>query len=197
MGYGVMAYGVNEDVWGTLGCRSEEIVALTEMGAGNLIRFLDEELSAKPANGRPLPDARATLRQMVMGEPLDARAGVAYAYWFERMCEIGEFLPNDAWMPVRLEFFQEVQQGLTRAGVTGVSIRDIFYGRLPISLPPPDDFPIVGYTAAADAPALLARLRAADLTAEPDRYVREAIEQLIGWLQTCADNTLDLVTFYH
>lgn len=81
--------------------------------------------------------------------------------------------------------------------MTGVSIRDILYGRLPISLPPPDDFPIIGYTAAADAPVLLAKLRAGDVTGEPDRYIREAIEQLTGWLQTCADNQLDLVTFYH
>src|SRR5690606_24586907 len=130
------------------------MVVLTEMGAGDLIRFLDEELSAKPADGRPLPDARTALRQMVMGEPLDGRAGVAYAYWFERMCEIGECLPNDAWVRVRLDFFHEVQHGLTRAGVTDVSIHTILYAPLPISLPLPDDFPIIGYTAAADAPVL-------------------------------------------
>ena len=73
MGYGVRAYAVGAPVWETLGSRSEEIVELTEMGAADLIRFLDEELSAKPAGGRPLPDARTALRQMVMGEPLDER----------------------------------------------------------------------------------------------------------------------------
>jgi hypothetical protein len=80
MGYGVMAYAVGEPVWSTIGGRSEEMVELCARGADDLIDFLDEALAAKRSAERPLPDARTALRQMVMGEPLDDRAGVAYAY---------------------------------------------------------------------------------------------------------------------
>jgi hypothetical protein len=197
MGYGVMAYAVGDPVWATIGCRSEEVVSLYEWGADDLIEFLDEALAAKRSDGRPVPDARTALRQMVMGEEFDERAGIAYGYWFKRMCESGRFLRNDAWMPIRMEFFDDVQRGLDRAGVTGVSVRDMVFGGLPIPLPPPDDFPGMGCTSTVEAPTLLAKLGAADLSGEPDRYVREAIEQLRDWLRTCADSELDLVCFYH
>ena len=192
-----MAYAVGAPVWGILGCRSEEMVRLLEWGAEDLIEFLDEVLATPRPGEPPLPDARTALRQLVMGEPLDRRAGVAYAYWFKQMCESGEFLRNDAWLPIRMAFFDDVEQALRRLGVTGVSVQDIVFGGLPIPLPPPDDFPGMGYTAAADAQTLLERLSAADLSREPDRDVRKAIEQLAGWLRTCADAKLDLVCFYH
>jgi hypothetical protein len=48
-----------------------------------------------------------------------------------------------------------------------------------------------------DASALLPKLSAADLGSEPDRYVREAIEQARDWLRVCADSERDLVCFYH
>jgi hypothetical protein len=197
MGYGVMAYAVDEAVWATIGCRSEEMVSLLEWGADDLVGFLDGVLAAKRPDGRPLPDARTALRQMVMGEPLDERAGVAYAYWFKRMCESGQFLRNDAWMPIRIQFFDDVEAALARAGAGGVSIRDMVFGGLPITLPPPDDFPGMGYTSTMDASALLAMLSAADLSSEPDRYVREAIDQARDWLRICADSKRDLVCFYH
>lgn len=197
MGYGVMAYAVGEPVWQALGCRSEEMVDLLEWDAGDLIEFLDEALATPRPGQPPLPDARTALRQLVMGEPLDQRAGVAYAYWFKQMCESGEFLRNDAWMPIRMAFFDDVEQALRRLGVTGVSVRDIVFGGLPIPLPPPDDFPGMGCTPAKEARVLLERLSGVDLSSEPDRYVREAIEQLTGWLRTCADRGLDLVCFYH
>jgi hypothetical protein len=48
-----------------------------------------------------------------------------------------------------------------------------------------------------EAAARLARLDAADLSGEPDPYVRQAIEQLAGWLRVCAESGRDLVCFYH
>lgn len=197
MGYGVMAYAVGEPVWETLGCRSEEMVSLLEWGADDLIEFLDEALATPRPGEPPLPDARTALRQLIMGEPLDGRAGVAYAYWFKQMCESGQFLRNDAWMPIRMAFFDDVEQALRRLGVTGVSVRDMVFGGLPVPLPPPDDFPGMGYTAAKDAGVLAERLGAVELSREPDRHLREAIEQLTGWLRTCAEGKLDLVCFYH
>ena len=184
MGYGVMPYAVGEPVWSTIGCRSEEMVDLCLWRADDLVEFLDGILAAKQSDGPPLPDARTALRQLVMGEPLDDRAGVAYGYWFERICEAGQILPNDAWMPIRLEFFDEVERGLARAGVSDFSVKAMVFGGLPIPLPPPEEFPGIGYTSTVDAVAWLERLHAADLSGEPDRYVREAIEQ-------------DLVCFYH
>lgn len=197
MGYGVSAYAVDDSVWEIVGSRSEELVSLLEWGADDLIEFLDDALATRRTDGRPMPDARATLRQLVMGEPLDARAGVAYAYWFVRMCESGQFLPNDAWVPIRMDFFHEVEHALERLGVVNVSVRNMVFGGLPIPLPPPEDFPGMGYTARKDMRALLERLSPVDLDAEPNRYLREAIAQLTGWLRTCADGELDLVCFYH
>jgi hypothetical protein len=197
MGYGVMAYAIGESVWATIGCRSEEMVELCARGADDLVEFIDEALAGKRTDQRPLPDARTALRQLVMGEPLDDRAGVAYAYWFKRMCDVGQFLPNDAWMPIRIDFFDDVDEALARAGVSDVSVRSMVFCGLPIPLPAPDDFPGMGYTSTVDAAARVALLDRADLSGEPDPDVRAAIEQLRGWLRVCAESDQDLVCFYH
>jgi hypothetical protein len=198
MGYGVMAYAIDDDVWGVVGARSEELLRLCLRGAEDTIASIDEFVADFGAVEPPLPDARTALRHLVMGEPYHPRAGFAYAYWFERLCEDGgQSLRNDAWMPIRMAFLEQVQEGLTSAGVTGVSINAIVFGGLPIALPAPDDFPGMGYVARADAPAQLAAIDAGDVSVVPDPYVREAIAQLRDWLRYCADSGRDLVCFYH
>jgi hypothetical protein len=197
MGYGVMAYAIGDEVWHAVGAGSEELLELYLHGADDTVASIDELLAGLGPVEPPLPDARQALRHLVMGEPYHPRAGFAYAYWFKHLCEDGQFLRNDAWMPIRVAFLDEVQDGLTRAGVTGVSVSAMVFGGLPIALPAPDDFPGMGYVSRADAPAQLAAIDAGDLSAVPDPHVREAIEQLRGWLQVCADSGRDLVCFYH
>jgi len=48
-----------------------------------------------------------------------------------------------------------------------------------------------------DASAQLERLAAADLSSEPDRDVREAIDQMGAWLRIGAESERDLLCFYH
>jgi hypothetical protein len=197
MGYGVMAYAVDDSVWGAVGSGSEELVELYLRDAQTEIESIDELLADLGPADPPLPDARTALRQLVMGQPYDQRAGVAYAYWFKHLCEDGQFLRNDAWMPIRVAFLEQVQGGLARAGVEGVSVSSMVFGGLPIRLPAPDDFPGMGYVSRTHAQIHLAAINAADLSAEPDRDVREAIEQLRDWLRVCAESGRDLVCFYH
>jgi hypothetical protein len=113
------------------------------------------------------------------------------------MCDAARFLPNDSWMPIRSDFFDQVDQALVQAGAGDISVRAMVFGGLPIPLPPPDDFPGMGYTSTVDAAARVAILDTADLSGEPDPDVREAIEQVSGWLRVCADSGQDLVCFYH
>jgi hypothetical protein len=94
------------------------------------------------------------------------------------MCVVGQFLPNDAWMPIRFDFFDHVDQALVQAGAGDISVRAMVFGGLPMPLPPPDDFPGMGYTSTVDAAA-------------------RVVEQVGGWLQVCANSGQDLVCFYH
>ena len=129
---------------------------------------------------------------------MSPRAGFAYLYWLEAICEqSGDAMPNDAWMPMHFPFFDTVQAAFVAAGATAFSVHDVVMNDPPVAFPPVDDFPMVGYTPLAKVPKLLSAARAADPEREPDPDVREAMEQMVGWLAACASRQKDLICFYH
>jgi hypothetical protein len=199
MGYGVMAYAVDDAMWGVIGSRSDELFELSARGSAQVAEFLDERLPTAYGAGTP-PPAIEFLRHLVMGGPYDRRAGVAYGYWLKHLAEsYGELLPNDCWVPAGTRFVDEVEAALVAAGVpTGrLSLSRLFFDGPPMELPPPDDFPGIGFMSRTDAPEAVRALDDADLSALPDPEILESVDQLRGWLSTCADSRRDLLCFYH
>ena len=67
----------------------------------------------------------------------------------------------------------------------------------PIELPPIDDFPAIGFLLEAEMAALAGELAKTDrLQAEEDEEVREALDEVRTWFDTCVRSHRDLVCFY-
>ena len=192
MGYGIVPYAFKSSYWSMFGSGDLTNIEQWDMEADDL----DASLADGTGDDELLPDARQSLRQMIMGEPLDEHSGYLYGYWLEEFCKCEALLPNGACMPFGKDLPQLVQEGLSRAGVAGVSVLSIMYNDPPIKLPIAD-WPGIGYTAHSEILSLLEAFKGCNLEAEPDWQVRASMLELRGWLCFCAERKLDLVCFYH
>lgn len=95
----------------------------------------------------------------------------------------------------------EVDEALEEVGVAEDTFRtwNHLAGRgAPIELPPIDDFRAIGYLRAAEVGAVAGELsKVESLDGEHDDEVREALDEVRGWLEACTRSGRDLVCFYH
>jgi hypothetical protein len=157
--------------------------------------YLDED-----EDGEPLT-MQAALTQMVMGEEYNDGLGFMYGYALEFICNhFGEPLPNGGWsgMPSSTKWADTVDQALKAAGVPGKVFgvsRHLMNRGAPVEIPSIDDFPAIGYLKLAEIEAVRQALGRPTVAAIKDREVLEAIREIQGWLQTCADSSRDLICF--
>lgn len=150
-------------------------------------------------NGEERIDTSTAMGQLINGEKLLPRYGFRYAYCLEMICQHdGEFMPNDKFCPMGVEWAERVDESLKKAGVPAkvFSLLKVMFRGMPVKLPPPDDFPAVGYLTAKEVAKVLpyfAKIKLEKVEAD----VREAIAQVRSWLETCGKRKCDFVCFYY
>lgn len=139
------------------------------------------------------------LRHLIMDEPYREDAGFAYGYCLELVCrQVGNALPASAWSATQKDWFDTIAAALRECGVnsSALAIRDLAFRGPPVSLPPIDEFPAIGYLTSAEVGTARAALAAADFTRAQGEEVLAAICQVHGWLDACSESNRDLVCFY-
>lgn len=142
-----------------------------------------------------------TLSDIVNGADRDEDAGFKYGYALKFLCEhLGRMLPNDAWCSIRGDWIDTVDEALDDAGVDRdlIRIADHLVGRgAPISIPPIDDFPAIGYLSESECGRAAAELTPERLATVEDEDTRMSIGQVSSWIDQCIRKHCDLVCFYH
>lgn len=170
----------------------------------------EQEEPRKPEDAQEEPgtSAEEALRHLIMGEPLDRRAGFKYAYLLECLCRhFGEALPHDLWCDLRSGsgWFDELDGTLQAAGVSPETLsirRHLVQRGPPIAIPRHGDFPYVGFLAAGEIGPALQAIQAARIddigeeNGDEEPWLPEGLNELRDWLQACADSRRDLVCFY-
>jgi hypothetical protein len=145
MGYGIIAFAVDlPRIRSVIGARDERLAE--ELGESFGLDVGDNGIADLFGEPDP-PTALDGARQMVLGEPYDQRAGFAYGYFFEHLCErYGSFLPNNAWYPCTPTFVTHVDEILAAAGVPKqtLAVENLIWGGAPVTLPL-TDFPSIGW----------------------------------------------------
>ncbi|MFC5748853.1 DUF7691 family protein [Actinomadura rugatobispora] len=203
MGYGVTPYSVNVNVLRsphTYTQDPEDFLAWIQD------RFCkddeDEEYEYGPT--------RQSMREMFFDQPLTGTEGLVYGNTLRAFCDtFGGMLGNGHWYPVGFSWFDTVRDALAQVGVS-FDPNDLIYSGSPVTMPPIDDFPCIGYLERDEALSLAEQLDAADLSAIGDQKVTGSIREMVigsirelhGWLKQCkADgehetDNYDLVCFY-
>lgn len=125
-----------------------------------------------------------------------------FGYALEFLCRhFGERLPNREWsaMPSGSRWVETVDRGLAAAGVPENVLRvgrHLMNRGAPIAIPEIEDFPGIGYLKLAEVKTAQEAFGKANLAASKNKEVLPSIQELQGWLQTCADSGRDLVCFY-
>lgn len=140
------------------------------------------------------------LRQLVNSEAYDESLGFMYGYGLEFLCRhLGRSLPNGHWSSMRAEWAEKADAALDELGVAKEKLRverHLMYRGSPFPLPSIDDFPTIGYLQREEIAAALAAFDADMADQVEDEGLREALAELRGWLQTCAERGCDLICFY-
>jgi hypothetical protein len=128
--------------------------------------------------------------------PVAALEGAPDGDALEVLCrEAGTWLPNEAFMPIRLEYLETVSAEQRRLGISERwTVMSVVFNGPPIAIPEPDDFPVIGHLAADQVGAALAQHR--DLVTEASEP-SPAVEEFMGWLDACHRTGRDFVCFYY
>lgn len=153
---------------------------------------LDELFEDAIASGRP--NTYEALRQIIDGTvPQDARGSI-YPYAFKLLVEhFGRFLDNGAVYPWSSPDFAPVNSALKQMGVP-FELDDLHGSRLPVTLPPPDDFPLTGWVDEAEVKKVAAAFEAAKT---PTGETAAIIDCVRGWFRDAAAQGRGLVSYYH
>jgi hypothetical protein len=108
----------------------------------------------------------------------------------------GEHLDNSKLYPFGIDFANAFDKALTGAGVpkNGFRFDRFMTHSLPLRLPKPDDFPLVGYMRASEVAATSASLDDVKLR---DPRQDEILCEVRDWLWTAEAREHGLVVFYH
>jgi hypothetical protein len=143
--------------------------------------------------------AAEALRHLIMGEPCDEAVAFKYGYAFEFVCRhFGDYLDNEMWSAMRMQWAEQVDKSLKSAGVPERALRvtdHLMFRGAPVPLPDAES-PGIGYLRPDEVRAALAALDGARVAEVKDAERREAIEEVRGWLKTCAECGRGLVCFY-
>lgn len=196
MGYGIMPFSVKlARVERAFGSRD---AALAAEVTGAFEAIFEQDDCEEDDEGEPTLEE--ALHEVVEGRPLREGYGHKYGHVLKLLCwHFGEHLPNAHFSAMHHDWADQVDGELIGAGVPEEAFglkRHLMYRGAPVAIPEPDDFPFIGYLKAAEVGPALRALRAADF-AELSPEVRDAVEELRGWLEACSRGAFDLVSFYH
>ena len=167
------AYGVDlEKLTSLRGCKDAQLLA-----------ELEPKIQPDPFDDPGDPTVLDGLRALVNGDTLDSTIGRAQQlYGLEMLCEhVGKRLDGQG----HVAYIDDL--GLETALLTCEP---------PLDLPRADDFPSAAHLTAEQVRNEFARF--ADVETEgDDPEIEEGREELIGWLQQCADQGLALVVFQY
>jgi hypothetical protein len=155
------------------------------------------------ANNRFDFEVEPALEQMITaGSRYDQPAHV-YWYALELLAEQnGAWLSNDCWcaMPRPSHYLEFVGAELTRAGSPEAAaiIHNAIWSPPALDLPPPQDFPAVGYLETTRIPNAIEVFEALD-TAVIDSDVAGSVNEFRSWLLTTQQGKVkrDLLTFLY
>jgi hypothetical protein len=142
----------------------------------------DDYFSYEIANGAPT--RYEALTAVVDGGPFDERHGFQYGYAYRMICAFhGRRLWGNSFSPFKYAWLEHVDEALKSLGVDAVAVSDLGYG-LPSPLPH-TDLPGHGVWTARECAAALVQYEAvtAEQFATLDDHVREAVEEIGGWLR--------------
>jgi hypothetical protein len=130
----------------------------------------DERIVRDAARTEPDPAIVHAIGRIVDGKATDPAHAADYGYALQRICDaLGESLANSAFYPSSNAALRAFDTELRARGST-FSVAALAFGRPPIALPQPDDFPFIG----AIGPEALASTAELDLAAAP-------AEGAVGW----------------
>ena len=187
MGYGVMAYAVDIDA----------LVALCGSGDNQRRRAIcgrfREDISRTNdyfdcSNERGEPSIFTAIEHLVMGGD-KTLPGYLYGYGFKYIVQFhGKFLNNGPFYPCRSSYIEEEIDPAIAA--TGSSLRmfQLIFRGAPVSFPPPDDFPGIGYWTADEVEQGLQPMRSGTTT---------ELVTIASWLGRASAEKKGIVGFYH
>lgn len=197
MSYGLVVYALDTDSIRQLGdAEAFRVPRIASSGPVTEAMYRIDDL-----HGADHPGAEELIGRIARGEAIhDDSLEAVYAPLFRGLCELyGDPLDNSAWYPIAPNFPKIVQAELDRLGVPRdvLDLDRMIYAGAPLPLPRNADFPVIGHLPHPQAERALDILNTINLSGITDRPVRDAVEQLIGWLRACT-NLLprDLVCVY-
>jgi hypothetical protein len=187
MGHGVMAYAVDIDaVQAVCGSGDDQRRrAICGRFRAGITRLNDEfDLS----NDRGADNVFTAIGHLVLGgdKTLD---GYLYGYGFKYIVEFsGRLLNNAPFYPCPSSYLSEhVDPALKATGAT-LSMSDLIFRGAPVSFPPADGFPAIGYWTAGEVAAGVEPLRAG---------TTDEVSTVAQWTAQAAAAGQGIVGFYH
>lgn len=149
----------------------------------------------------PPASAADVLKSVIDGEDLDKGVyDFMFGYALKFIClHVGEVLPHDNWLDLRgSSWAKTLDKALKTNGVPAktLSVSKHLAGRgSPFKqIPKYDDNPSIGYLTATEVGPALQALQNANFDAM-DEELRTNINDIRGWLQTCAETKRELICF--
>jgi hypothetical protein len=161
----------------------------------------DENAVADEASRGDYASAADVLRHLIVGGKPAKRVAFKFMYGhaLQWIClHLGQELPHDQWHDLRgSTWARSLDKALKTVGVPpktlSVSKHLADRGSPLKQVPKYSDNPSIGYLTAAEVTSALVALRDAKLDVLGEE--RASLEDIRGWLQTCADTQRDLVCF--
>ncbi|WTW93891.1 hypothetical protein OG216_11090 [Streptomycetaceae bacterium NBC_01309] len=147
----------------------------------------DDYFSSEIESGAPT--RYAALTAVVDGGPFATGHGFQYGYAYRMICAFhGRRLWGNMFSPFKFAWLEHVDKGLKSVGIDAVEVSEFGYG-LPDPLPS-TDLPGHGVWTPGQCAAALTQYEAVtdEQWADLDSEVREAIEEIGGWLREARAN---------
>ena len=158
-------------------------------------RFDDDEVDEEDE-----PTLEQALVDLVLGNDLNESYCHKYGYALELVCDhFGEMLVNSEWTAMRIEWAETVAEAMGEAGIDASAIsvtNHLMFRGSPVSIPPQDDFPSIGFLRRDEIAPAAQAIDAADLSSMDDD-VRTSVEQIRLWCSRCTELDCDLICFYY
>jgi hypothetical protein len=172
--------------------RYEALTRALELPIAELARSFAREI----ASGRQPAPADA-FRHIIEGHyPHDA-TGAVYAYVVQSLVDKwGRSMPNAALMPCGSEFPAKVDAALAAMGIDAFRLLDLSNGKLPLPLPPIDDYPGFGHLTPVEVRAAHQQFANVEYAGH-DEEIADAIECIRKWLKLASKlKTTGLIAFF-
>lgn len=161
--------------------------------------FSEDEDDDDGGPDSPPASAADVLKSLIDGEELDKGVyDFMFGYALKFIClHLGEMLPHDNWLDLRgSSWAKTLDKALKTNGVPAktLSVSKHLAGRgSPFKqIPKYDDNPSIGYLTATEIGAVLEALQNANFERVDDE-LRSNINDIRGWLQTCAETKRGLI----